>query len=978
MPATILLVEDNPITRKLVRFTLENQGFEIVEAPDGKSALSIFPQRPIALVLQDICLPDMDGFDLVGLLRALPGGSDIPILVFSGMLSEHDESRVSSAGFNDLVSKPVEPSRLVQIVRSYLPAVPSADTELLGKGRRIVVADDDPVQRKLVGFRMQKVGFEVVSAADGHEALELIRRVRPDVILSDVLMPVLDGFGLCIELQRDPDLARIPVVLTTNSYVESVDRDLARRAGAHDLVIRTPELRQVLQALRASLREEAPPVLPTVSTVSNVEVEEEHVRRMMRQLERQVALSAGVSQRCALLAAEMAVLKGISEALANHEDIDEALRHTLAACFDAAGISLGALYLKDGDALRVLSFGFSRDWSEAELLDFFGEQRLLDAAINAVRSTLLLAEGGSGEVRRILSRAKAASALILPVGHKDVAYGALVMMSKNGELQNDDRIKFGEAVAGQISQALAVTHAFREKERSERAAAEQTAILRSVLESIGDGVGVVDGDGKFILWNSAASDLVKMGSRDRVLRSSAGGEGIFGADSVSPMPFDQLPLVRAMHGEAIDGVEMFVRHEHAPEGVWLSATGRPWRDERGVARGGVAVFRDVTREKATQTQLLVSDRMASVGMLAAGVAHEINNPLACVLANLELSQREVAERESAGELGDIGELREMLKDARDAAERVRQIVRDLKIFSRHEDAGSEAIDVQKVLESSVRMAWNEIRHRAQLIKNYESVPRVEGSESRLGQVFLNLIVNAAQAIAEGNAEGNALRIFTQVDPATGQVVVGISDTGSGIAPQDLKNLFRPFYTTKGPGLGTGLGLAISHRIITGLGGQIQVESQVGKGTTFRVILPPARSDVAPVPEPVSLAPRIARRARVLVIDDEPMIAEVIRRVLSKDHDVMVTVVATEALARIRGGETFDVILCDLMMPQMTGMELYAELRKLDPGLADRIIFLTGGAFSPAARAFLDEVANQRMEKPFDARHLRALVNDRVK
>jgi CheY-like chemotaxis protein len=973
-PAIILLVEDNPITRKLVRFTLENQGLTVLEAPDGKAALTLFPQQTVALVLQDLCLPDMDGFDLVSKLRALPGATDIPILVFSGMLTQHDEARVSAAGFDDLITKPVDPSRLVQIVRSYLPSGQETSVDQLGQGRRLVVADDDPVQRKLVAFRMQRVGFEVVSTADGNEALEQARRTLPHAILSDVLMPGLDGFGLCLALRKDPALASIPIVLITNSYVEPSDRELARRAGAHDLVLRTPELREVLDALRASLSSGVPS-LQVHAPVGDVE--DEHVQRMMRQLERQVTLNARASQRCAFLTAEMTVLTGISEALANHADIDEAIRHTLAACFDAGGISLGALYLKEGDSLRVLSFGFSLDWRESELLSFFGELPLLEKAMRTRESTLVVATGPATDGRRLLERAKAASAVIVPVAHKDTAFGALVLLSKNGEFQHDDRIKFGEAVAGQISQALAVAQAFREKERSEQAAREQTAILRSVLESIGDGVGVVDGEGQFILWNSAASALVKMGPQDESLRVLSGEAGIFDSDTVTPMPFERLPLVRAMRGEAIDGVELFVRHENAPDGLWLSATGRPWRDEQGVARGAVAVFRDITREKATQAQLLVSDRMASVGMLAAGVAHEINNPLACVLANLDLSVRELADREASGDIGDVQELREMLADARDASDRVRQIVRDLKVFSRHEDTRSGAVDVQKVLESSLRMAWNEIRHRACLMKDYGSVPLVEGSESRLGQVFLNLIVNAAQAIAEGDAEGNSIRIVTSVDQ-TGRIVVAITDSGKGIAAQDLKHLFRPFYTTKGPGVGTGLGLAISHRIVTGLGGEIQLESQVGKGTTFRVILPAARSSERVEQAPVQTATRAARRARILVVDDEPAIAGVIRRILSKEHDVVTTVAAAEALGRIRAGESFDVILCDLMMPQMTGMDLHGELRKVNPACAERMIFLTGGAFTPAARAFLDAVSNQRVEKPFDAQHLRALVNDRIK
>src|SRR5690606_24000588 len=307
--------------------------------------------------------------------------------------------------------------------------------------------------------------------------LEQARRARPDVILSDVLMPVLDGFALCRELRRDPNLSSVPIVLTTNSYVEATDRALAQRAGAHDLVLRTPELTEVLVALKASL------ATPTASVEGDdANFEQDHMGRMMRQLEKQVALNAGVSRRCALLAAEMAVLKGISEALANHTDIDEALRHTLAACFDAGGISLGALFLKTQSGLRILSFGFSSTWGEGELEGFFGEPALLDAALSRRESTFVNKGSSDPAEQRMLIKANAASALIIPIGHKALVFGALVMLSKNGELDHDDRVKFGEAVAGEISQVMAVAHAFQEKERLEQEARTQTAILRSVLE----------------------------------------------------------------------------------------------------------------------------------------------------------------------------------------------------------------------------------------------------------------------------------------------------------------------------------------------------------------------------------------------------------------------------------------------------------------------------------------------------------------
>jgi signal transduction histidine kinase len=379
-----------------------------------------------------------------------------------------------------------------------------------------------------------------------------------------------------------------------------------------------------------------------------------------------------------------------------------------------------------------------------------------------------------------------------------------------------------------------------------------------------------------------------------------------------------------------------------------------------------------------QEQLMVSDRMASVGILAAGVAHEINNPLAAILANLEFAVRDL--RELAAQQGESTLLRDLLEeigDTREAAQSIRDIVRDLKIFSRSEEDKRAAIDVRRVLDSSLRMAWNEIRHRARLVKSYETVPLVYANESRLGQVFLNLIVNAVHAIPEGRAQHNEIRVRTAVG-AGGRVVVEIGDSGSGMTPEVLKRLFTPFFTTKPIGVGTGLGLSICHRIVSALGGEITVASKVGAGSTFTVALPVA-TEVMPaeMPASTSSAPP-ARRGRVLVIDDELIIGRAVTRTLGGDHEVVVVSQAREALAMLSGEERFDVILCDLMMPEMTGMDFHEALSASDPEQAKRIIFLTGGAFTVRARTFLDHAPNLRIEKPFDPPALRALVNERVR
>ena len=260
MTPTILLVEDNPITSKLVRFTLENVNYVVVDACRWRrGGRAVSRASPHALVLLDLLLPDIDGFDLLHKLRALPSGRDVPILAFSGMLSAADEARLSEVGFDDVVTKPIEPSRLLQIVRGHLPpseplpVQPARDPAVAAKV--LVLADDDAVQRKMVALRLQRAGFKVVTmAADGHEALQRAREIKPFAIVSDVLMPRLDGYGLCMAVRNDPMLATRRSCSISNSYLDAEDKQLARRAGADEMLVRTPELLDVIALLQGDLR----------------------------------------------------------------------------------------------------------------------------------------------------------------------------------------------------------------------------------------------------------------------------------------------------------------------------------------------------------------------------------------------------------------------------------------------------------------------------------------------------------------------------------------------------------------------------------------------------------------------------------------------------------------------------------------------------------------------------------------------------
>ena len=394
----------------------------------------------------------------------------------------------------------------------------------------------------------------------------------------------------------------------------------------------------------------------------------------------------------------------------------------------------------------------------------------------------------------------------------------------------------------------------------------------------------------------------------------------------------------------------------------------------------LVVARDVTERVEFQHQLLQRDRMAALGTLAAGVAHEINNPLTYLLVNLEhvlrrlraatASDDPIAEL-GAGGTGVLASFVQSLQHSVDGANRVRQIVRDLLTFSQGNVEQRTVTDVRGIVESAIQMAWHEIRHRSRLVKTLAEVPPVDANEGRLGQVFLNLLVNAAQAIPEGHADRHEIRVSTRTDER-GNAVVEVSDTGMGIAAEDMPRIFDPFFTTKGES-GTGLGLAISHGTVRGLGGDIEVRSAPGKGTTFRVVLPAAKAWRGATAPASAHNTRALPRPRLLVIDDERLVAEAIARALAEESDVEVATDAQQALARIGAGAHYDVVLCDLLMPVMTGMDLYAEVVRTAPKLAGRIVFMTGGAFTPRARAFLESVASPCLEKPLDMGKLRSIL-----
>lgn len=951
--AQILVIEDNATTRKLIRVALESDGLRVWETGEAKEALRYLEQHTPLLVLQDLMLPDMDGLTLVRRMRALPNGRGLPILCLSGFLSRMDDVKAMAHSFSALLVKPIDPVRLIELVRRQLAAPGSERPLPAGPGPRVVIVDDDPLLRRLAEFQLTGAGMRVTAVAGAKQALAEAERVRPDAIVADVLMPDMDGFELCLALRQHRELASVPVVLVSSHYTERADHKLAERVGASALIERSGDWTSVVEQLQRALAGESP-----IKPVTDIaEARDAILRRTQIQLERQLAINRRLGQQGMFQSAQLSVLARVADALTRHAKLDEVLDEALSVCLDLAGISKGVLFLlQAGSLVPKHRFGFGAGDSEL-LATFFGHAKLLreivaGGLVCAVPSPALPAASSED----LLRRAGVCAALIVPVVWAEQTCGALLLGARTSEVTGPEAVTFARVLGGQLGQAIRLAETFEQLQVSEER-------FRGLVDAMDD-VTVVDRDQR------VTGAFGRRFERDPDARCA-----MLGKTLREIMPHDHAvhedAHTRALHGERV----MYEWSASAePSARHFQSAMFPVHDAQRVS-SVVRVDRDITEQKHLQTQIMLSDRMASVGMLAAGVAHEINSPLMAVLGNLQLALESVSPGPEHGGQSVPVERDTLLCEALEAARRVEAIVRDLRLFSRTEDERSGSVDLHEVLDSSLRMARNEIRHRARLVCDLRPIPSVRANPSRLGQVFLNLLLNAAQAIPDGRADENEIRVVTRSE--ADRVIVEISDTGLGIPVELRPQLFTPFVTTKPAGVGTGLGLAICQRIVTSLGGSISFESGLPRGTVFRLQLP---ADREPEPSPRAVAlEHVARRPRgsVLVIDDDAALCTLIRKALRIEHDVVCTTDAREALQIVSRGASFDVILCDVMMPHMTGAEFYRELERTRPELSARTAFLTGGAFTSGAREFVEGLGTKYLAKPFDLGALRKFVNDRM-
>jgi CheY-like chemotaxis protein len=385
MTHTIVVVEDNPITRKMMLVTLRAAGYIVFGAEDGRSALALVEREQPALVVQDLMLPDMDGIALAHQIRALPRGGDCILVALSGLASKLDEARGVRPGFALLLFKPIEPATLVELLDGVLPQGISSEWSV-GAGRLVLLVDDDPVQCKLHRLQLEERGFLVSTACDGLDALTQARRDPPDAIVSDHLMPDMDGFELCRAIRDDPALAHVPFVLASASGVpvEITDQRLARSVGVNAITPRTSNLDQIIAAVLTSL-DGSPPPIPTDAADAEV-LKARYTARVARQLEEQARLRQSAARDAAAKSAQLSIMTAVAGVMAQNRDLTAILHEMLARTLDTAGVPMGAIYLTDADGHTHLACQQGYPLAAAERLgDFFGRPALLEAVLSTGR-----------------------------------------------------------------------------------------------------------------------------------------------------------------------------------------------------------------------------------------------------------------------------------------------------------------------------------------------------------------------------------------------------------------------------------------------------------------------------------------------------------------------------------------------------------------------------------------------------------------
>ena len=809
----------------------------------------------------------------------------------------------------------------------------------------ILIVEDRAVDRKLLSAVLRSAGHEVLAASDGGDALRLLEDSRPDLVVSDILMPTIDGYELVRRMRERPGLASIPVVFYTATYHEREAQALARQCGVSSILTKPSTPQAILDAVSGAL---AGAVVPLVAD------REAFDRRHL-----EVVAEALVDKSGALEAGEqrLAAMVDIARELTAERDPTELLRKVCAAARDVTLARTGAITMLDEAAespRRLVTSGI--DEAVARRMEVSPiESPVIEPVVRERRTVRVTNPGGRPEALGLPpSQGLVFSALVAPVASPTRVYGWLGLRNKLGAEGFSDR---DEEIARALAIHAAIAYENARLLEDARRTHERTEFA---MRSAGVGIWELDLESGRLTWSDSLAPIFGL-TPDRAPRSRE-------AFLALVHPADRDGAERGLQKAVADRTGYDIEFRILwPDGSvhWLGTRARIVFDgDRPLRVLGVAI--DIDRQKSLEAQFRQAQKMEAVGQLAGGVAHDFNNMLTAILGNANLLDES---------LDPDSPLRREVEEVVKAGERAAALTRQLLAFSRKQVLMPVNVDINALVADMTAMLRRVIGEQIDLETRLDAdLPLVRADAGQLEQVLLNLVVNARDAMPIGGSivvetaavdlDGAYAAEHLSASPGR-YVLLRVTDAGVGMDAETQRRIFEPFFTTKERGKGTGLGLATVYGIVKQSGGYIWVYSEVGQGTTFKVYLPVAAGGAAEHPA-ASMARGQRGSETILLVEDEALVRRLATIILEKaGYRVLTAANAEEAEeAFARRDAHVDLLVTDVVMPGASGPALLQHLRAQRPGL--RVLFMSGyteGAAPAAVRgaAFL--------EKPFTSERL---------
>ncbi len=794
---------------------------------------------------------------------------------------------------------------------------------------RLVIAEDEPMMAKILKKMMESLGHEVVGlASDGQQAVEMVHAHRPDAVLLDVRMPRMDGIEAARRITSE---VPTPIIIVTG-YDDAETIEEASEAGSYGYVLKPVDLGEMARVLAV-------------------------VRRRFQDLQEMRRLRREAEEN----AARLATLNAIAAAVGHSLDVDETLAIALEKVLEAMELLVGAVHLLDeeqGELVLRVGRGLSPDCTWLMERFQLGESLIGEAARlgEPILVTDVAQDGRFTQPEALECGLRSVACTPLRVRDRVVGVLSIISCDQPHPFSAQDA-ELLTAVGRQVGMAVERACLYHDLQSSEKK-------YRDLVENSMDLIFVLDREGKFVFANSQSEEMLGYPADELV-----------GQDFIQFVhPDDVARATRELRealasGSDLRSTEYRIRHRGGGyRDLYITAT---FVADEGSQVQLQGIGRDVTERNRLQFQLRQSEKMAAIGQLVSGVAHELNNPLTTVVGYSQFLQRADVSDDVRHKLGSI---------YRDA-QRCARIVRNLLTFSRQREVEQAHVDVNEVIENALELQSYQLRvNNIEVVRELdENLPHTMGDPYQLQHVLINLIVNARQAIVQESG-GGKLTVRSKLVNDGELIRLEVSDEGPGIPPDILNQIFDPFFTTREVGQGTGLGLSICFGIIREHEGRIWAENNSDlyndagrRGATFFVELPVREMGTGWAEALIAQRCVVNDGQAILVVEDEEEVAKLLRDIL-RDAGYWVTLTSSgeEAVQRLSEG-VYDAIITDIKMPGMDGRELYNYLVEHQPAMARRVVFVTGDLTSADTQAFLSEVDNLCIGKPFDVTEVENVV-----